>query len=408
LSASRQATPVSDAPVPDAHVPRRRSPWLGVRVERRPEPRLIGLYRVAAMVLGLSVALLLAPLLGPTPASEFYDLAFSGTFGTALGFSNVLVVAIPLAIAGLAASLPYRLGLWNIGIDGQVLIGAWMAFGLSRVFTELAAPLLIPLMMLAGMLGGALWILGPALARAYLGLNEIIVTFLLNFVAIAWTTYWVTGPWVDPVGGGGVRSEPLPTALELGSVNIGSVTTHWGIILAVALPIAAWLTVRLTRLGHEITVIGASERAAEYSGINVRRRIAGVMLAGGALGGVAGVVDMLGTLHQLAPSLGTIGFSAVVIAVLAGGSEPAVLVMAFVFAVLLVGGDSVGLAGVSPDLVFAMIGTTLLFAVAGDALARFRVIRTRQLGQYLHARPVAAPDAPAGSAEFSSRKDSDA
>ena len=320
------------------------------------------MYRLIAIVIGLVVAILVAPLLGSTPASEFYDIAWTGTLGSTLGFGNVLTVAIPLAIAGLAASIPYRLGLWNIGIDGQILMGAWLAFAVSRAMPDVAAPVLIPLMLVAGMLGGAAWILGPALARVYLGLNEIVTTFLLNFVASAWLTYWVTGPWRDPVvqTAGGIRSKPIPAQTDLGLLNLGGVVVHWGILVAVALPLAAWLTIRFTRVGYEITMSGASERAGRYAGIPVRRRLIGVMLVGGALGGLAGVIEMLGTLHQYGDGLtNNTGFSAVVIAVLAGASEPAVPVMAFVYAVLVVGGDAVGLTGVSPDIVFAMVGITL-------------------------------------------------
>jgi simple sugar transport system permease protein len=348
-------------------------------MERRGEPRFIGPYRVLAIIVGLAIALLLAPILAGVSASEFYDIAWTGTLGSSLGQGNVLTVAVPLAIAGLAASIPYRLGLWNIGIDGQILMGAWLALAVSMAFPDLAGPLLIPLMLIAGMIGGALWMLGPALARAYLGLNEIVTTFLLNFVAAAWLTYWVTGPWRDPaIAGGGIRSEPVPEQSQLGLLDLGGAQVHWGIVIAVALPVAAWATMRFSRFGYEVVITGASERAGGYAGIGVQRRVVTVMLTGGALGGLAGVVDMLGTLHQYGSGLSnSTGFSAVVIAVLAGGSELAVPIMAFVYAILVVGGDAVGLTGVSSELVFALVGITLLLATMGDALARFRLVRTR-------------------------------
>jgi ABC-type uncharacterized transport system permease subunit len=353
-----------------------------MRVERRPDPRYLGVYRVVAIIVGLAVALLVAPLIGSVPASDFYDLAWTGTLGSPLGLANVLTVAAPLIIAGLAASIPYRLGLWNIGIDGQILMGAWLAFAVSTAVPDLSAPLLIALMMLAGMVGGALWALGPALARAYLGLNEIITTFLMNFVAVAWMTYWATGPWFDPQSGGGVRSRPVPEQSELGLIELNGTLVHWGIVIAATLPVAVWLALRYSRTGYELTVTGASEKAGEYAGIPVRRKLVGALVAGGAIGGLAGVVDMLGALHQYGAGLSNnTGFSAVVVAVLAGGSELGVLVVGFVYAILIVGGDAVGLAGVSTDLVFALVGITLLLAAIGEALARFRVVRTRAVSR---------------------------
>jgi simple sugar transport system permease protein len=349
-----------------------------MRVERRSDPRYPAVYRVASILVGLAVALLVAPVLGSVPASDFYDLAWTGTLGSPLGLANVLTVAAPLIIAGLAASIPYRLGLWNIGIDGQILIGAWMAFGLGTLLPDLSGSLLIPLMMMAGMLGGALWALGPAVARAYLGLNEIITTFLLNFVAVAWMTYWGTGPWFDPASGGGIRSRPVPEQSELALIELNGTFVHWGIVMAAALPIGVWYALRHSRMGYELTVTGASEKAGAYAGIPVRRKLMGALVVGGAVGGLAGVVDMLGALHQYGAGLSNnTGFSAVVVAVLAGGAEIGVLVVGFVYALLIVGGDAVGLAGVSPDLVFALVGITLLLAAIGEALARLRVVRTR-------------------------------
>jgi simple sugar transport system permease protein len=361
----------------------------GWRIERKPDPRRMGLYRVVAVCIGIAVALLVAPLLSTTSASTFYNTAWTGTLGSPLGLSNLLAVAAPLIIAGLAASIPLRLGLWNIGIDGQILIGAWCATGLSYLLPHLSGAALIPLMMIAGLFGGALWIVLPALARVMLGVNEIVTTFLLNFVATAWMTYWITGPWLDPnSGGGGIRARPIPQQSELSLINVNGTLVHWGVAFAVALPLLVAGVIRYSRMGYELTITGGSERASRYAGVNVRRRQIGVMLVGGALAGLAGTIDMMGTIHQYSDGLtNNRGFDAVVVAVLAGGSAIGVFVMGLLYALLLAGSDAVSVVGVSNELVYGLIGITLMLGALGEAAARLKLVHTRQ------AEPAAEIDA---------------
>jgi simple sugar transport system permease protein len=361
----------------------------GWRLERRPDPRRIGVYRVTAVCVGVAIALLVAPLLSTASSGTFYHTAWTGTLGSPLGMANFLAVAAPLIIAGLGASIPLRLGLWNIGIDGQILVGAWFATGLSYLLPDVPGPLLIPLMMLAGMVGGAVWILLPALARVMLGVNEIVTTFLLNFVATAWMTYWVTGPWLDPnSGGGGIRARPVPDQAQLSLINVGGALVHWGVVLAIVLPLLVAGVMRFSRMGYELTITGGSERASFFAGINVRRRQIGVMLVGGALSGLAGTMDMLGTIHQYSDGLtNNRGFDAVVIAVLAGGSAIGVVVMGLLYALLLAGSDAVSVVGVSNELVYGLIGITLMLGALGEAAARLKLVHTRP------AAPVAEIDA---------------
>lgn len=355
-------------------------PELGWRIERRSRPRWVPAYRIGAILAGIAAALVVGPMLATGTTGEFYRLAWNGTLGTSIGLGSVLTVAVPLVIAGLAAAIPYRVGLWNVGIDGQILIGAWMAAGLGFVFPRLDALLLVPLMILAGAFGGGLWALGPALGRAYLGINEIVTTFLLNFVALSWMTYWVTGRWADPGAvGGGVRSKPLPEQTQLGLLSIDGTVVHWGALIAVGLPLVAWLTMRATRKGHELTIAGANPRAGAYAGIPVKRMLVGALVVGGAVGGVAGVVDMLGSLHQYGDGLtNNTGFTALVIAVLAGGSAVGIILTGVLYALLLVGGDAVSAAGVQSEIVFSLVGVTLLLAAGGEAFARLRFVRTRR------------------------------
>ncbi|MEA2418095.1 MAG: ral nucleoside transport system permease protein [Thermoleophilaceae bacterium] len=348
------------------------------RLEKRPEPKRVGLYRLIGGLSGVAIALVVIPLASATDPADFYDTLWTGTLGTPLGLSNVLSIAAPLIIAGLAASIPYKLRLWNIGIDGQILIGAWAASGVAFAFKNMAGPPLIALMFAAGMLGGAIWILIPALARVYLGVSEVITTFLLTFVAVAWVTYWASGPWADPNSGGGLRGELLPAQAELELLNLNGSFVHWGLIVAVVLPFAVWAYYRFTRSGFELQIVGSGAATGRYAGIAVNRKLMTAMLVGGALGGLAGAIEMMGTIHQLTLGLtNNTGFNAVVIAVLAAGSPIGVLVIGALFATMLAGGDAAGLAGVDPATVFIVIGSTLALGALGEAIGRLRLIRTR-------------------------------
>jgi ABC-type uncharacterized transport system permease subunit len=359
---------------------RRRRLSAPYRIELRSRPRRVTTYRIAGVALGLAIALLAAPLFAPSVGDGIYHFIWQGTFGTPIGIGNVLTTAAPLIIAGLAVALAYRMGLWNIGINGQILMGTWLALFLAFKLDHWSGYALVPLMFVAAAVGGALWMLIPALARVYLGINEIVTTFLLNFGATAWMSYWIRGAWFDEgAGGGGTRSRPAPEQTDLGLINIDGVLIHWGIIVAVVAPVLAWLVLTTTRAGFEMGISGASERTGRYAGIPVKRRMLSVLLASGAVGGLAGVVDLLGNTHYYGDALigGDIGFAAVVVAVLAGGSALGVIVVGFGYAAMTVGGDSMSVAGVPTEAVLALIGIILLLATAAEAIARVRFVRTR-------------------------------
>jgi ABC-type uncharacterized transport system permease subunit len=361
-----------------APAPRRRIfPW---SIERRPDPKQISLYRIVAVLAGLAIALLVAPVFSNVTAGDFYSSVWSGTLGSSLGMSNVLTILVPLALAGVAAAVPYRLGLWNVGIDGQMLMGAWFANWMAVLFPEMDGVFLVPLMLAAAIVGGALWILIPTWARISFGVSEVITTFLLNFVAVAWIVYWATGPWRAKNAAGGVRAEGLPGQAQIGFMTIDGAVVNWGLTIAILLPILFWLANRYTRSGFETTMVGSNEHVGRYSGMNVRRMFYLSMLIGGGVAGMAGAINMMGTAHELSPGITVdTGFNGLVIAVLAGANELGVLVLSVVYALLLAGGGSLGIVGVNSDLVLAVIGITLIFGSFGEAYARLRFVRTRGL-----------------------------
>jgi simple sugar transport system permease protein len=380
LGSPDATTPSHDDTEPAARSLLSRLPFADWRIERRPDSRRMGLYRVLSMTFGLIVAIGIGPLFASIPSSLAFHIAWVGTLGTANGIRQILTYAIPLVVGGLAVAIPLRLGRWNVGVDGQIYVGAWGATLIAFTFPHLAGPVLIPLMMVAGLIGGGLWILGPALARTYLGVSEIITTFLMNFVGLAWLTYWVVERWPYPAAAGGIRAKPLPQQALLNPINVGGLSLPAGVIFVVVLPLIVWAVMRFTRLGYEMRLAGASERVGRAAGIPVTRMQIGALVVGGALAGLAGTVDMVGNVQAYGIGLAnSYGLAAVAVAVLGGRTEIGVLIIGLLYSGLLAESNAVSIAGVSSELVLGLIGFTLLLGAMGEAIARLRIVRTKAI-----------------------------
>jgi simple sugar transport system permease protein len=348
----------------------------GWRLERRTVPGSASRYRVIAIAVGVLFSFAIGVVLSEGSTADFIRDLWNGSFGSAQGVSTLTTLAFPLILLGLAASIPFRLGLWNIGGEGQLFIGAWAAAGIAFLLAGLNGPLLIALMVVAGMAAGALWMLVPALGRVYLNISEIITTLLLNFVAGFWIIYWAGGPWRDPQSQGGLKSKLIPEESQLPPLEVGSASIPLGFLIAVGFALGLWLIVRQTTTGYEIAILGSSPRTATYAGIPARRLTIAVLLLGGALAGLAGTLQMSGEVHRYGDALSNnSGYTGIIIAVLAGGSELGVIVIALVFAVLTISGTIFRVAGASSDLIFAMYGVTLIFAAIGQGLAHVRLAR---------------------------------
>jgi simple sugar transport system permease protein len=343
-------------------------------IERRTHTVNLLWFRLGGALAGLVLAVAAVPLYASGDPGELYSKLWTGTFGSALGWESVLIAATPLILVALAASIPYRIGLWNVGGDGQMYMGAWVASAIAFSLPNLTQVALIPAMLIGAVVGGMVWMAIPALARAWLGVNEIITTLMANFIALYWLTYWASGPWAQQNAVGGVQSKILPAPAELARVTVGQVSFHWGFLIAVVAAVGLAAALRFSRLGFEMPVLGAGERAGRYAGIPTRRRIAQVLLLGGAMGGLAGAVEMLGTVHQYSAAISdNTGYSGIVVAILAAGSEIGVLAIGLVFAAISVGGAVLTTNNVSPGVATGLFGAVLLFAAIGDSLARFRI-----------------------------------
>jgi general nucleoside transport system permease protein len=333
-----------------------------------------GAYRIVALVVGLAIGALIAQTY-VIKQGDVYHTIYQATFGTPYGATAVMSYAGPLTLTALAFAVGYKVRLWNLGGEGQLFMGAWAASGVAFTFPGIPGPLLIALMIVASAIGGALWVLVPALARIYLGVTEVVTTLMLNFVAILWMTYFALNVWPPTPRNPLIASKDLPARTDLPPLTVGQVTVEAGLIVAVCMAVVLAVAFRKTRFGFSVRVTGASPRAAEYAAIPIKRLQLRIFLLSGALAGLAGGLELVGSVHALSDELSTnTGYNGIGVAVLAGSVFAMVPVMALVFGGLLASGNALSIDGLSTDATLFLTGFVLLLAAVGESASRFRVI----------------------------------
>lgn len=353
-----------------------------LRIEKRlSTPRWMNyVVPVVSIVVALLLGAILFAAAGVDPL-QAYSTMLAGAFASVDGLAGTAVKAIPLILCGLGVALAFRTLLWNIGAEGQLFMGAFAATGVALFLLPDAPPLiLIPAMLLAGFLAGALWGLIPGALKGLLGVNEIITSLMLNYVAILWTDYLIYGPWRDPQGYGFPGSAPFEAARF---PRLPGTRVHFGLVLGLlAAALIAFALVR-TRWGYETRVIGENQRAARYAGISLVKNILMVMFLSGGLAGLAGASELCGLSTprlQMGLSPGY-GYTAIIVAWLARLNPGAIVLVAFLFAGLLVGGDRVQIVMHLPRATAYILQGIVLFAILGGELfVRYRVRIVRERG----------------------------
>lgn len=346
-----------------------------VHLERRlhVEPRRAAVVRLLGVVTALLIAGIFLQITGRSALALLGEVVRS-TFGERRGLEETAVIATPILLDAIAVAIALRMRIWNIGAEGQFYIGAWAAAGIGIHF-HFPTPVLLVLMAIAGIIGGALWMLVPAIARAYWNVNEIITTLLLNFVAVTWVEWFSIDIWRDKQAAV-IQATPLMNARLPGL--FGSTTLHAGFLLPLALAAVAWYVFRNTRWGFEVDMIGGNPRAAEFAGINVRRRILTVMLISGAIAGLSGMVHLAGAAGRLQGTISnSYGFSGFIVAALAGGSFVGLVAGGLFIALLLHSGILLQTAGLSVYIVLAIYGLVLVGIAVAEMAARYRIVITR-------------------------------
>ena len=343
----------------------------------------------------LPLAILLALLCGALllaisgyPPIEAYMALLRGSLGNLNSIAEVLVKTTPLLITALGPTISNRAQVISIGAEGQICLGAMGAAAVGLFLGPLPGYVAIPLCMAAGIAVGALWggIAGYLKVRA--NANEVIVTLLMNYIAMNLVSYLVTGPWRDPS-----TVEPFTALITPGAylpTLIPGTRLHVGILIALAMVVLFWLLLRRTTLGYRFTVFGASPTVAEANGINGKRIILLSMLISGGMAGLAGAIELTGIHHRLLDGVSSnYGFTAIIIAVLGRGKPGRVLLASLFFAILTVGADamrrSLGIPVAVGTILQALV---LLFALGSEIYEQhlltkeqLRVRTTQQMGE---------------------------
>lgn len=325
---------------------------------------------VWAVILALLVGSILIVSGGANPI-DAYRALFGGAFFDYFGFGATLVKFSPILLAGLAVAIPLRAGLFNIGAEGQIYLGALFCTAAALYLPEMYAPLHILICVLAGALGGALWAAIAGVLKAYRGINEVIVTLLLNYVGINIVSYAASGPMME-VGAPYPYSPEISSALFLPYI-MPPTDAHAGAIFAVILALILAFCLKYTTFGFSMVMVGYNPKAARYAGIRVQRQIVLTMMLGGALAGLAGSFEVLGVKYRLFQSFSPgYGFDGIVVAFMAAASPIFVVIAALFYAGLRSGAQFMQRAvGIDSTVVDAIQGLIVLF-IAVSLSFRFR------------------------------------
>ena len=318
----------------------------------------------SSILIALMIGGFLFLLVGANPLRAYGEMLW-GAFGSPDNFSEVLVRSTPIILCGLSVGLAGSMLIWNVGAEGQLVMGgvagAWVALFVSSALPSFAV---IPAMIAAGFLGGGLWGLIPGILRARLGVNEIITSLMLNYVAIFWLEHLYFGPWRDPAGRGFPGTAMFPDVAWF--PRFFGTRMHLGLPIGLAAALFIGYLLAHTRWGYEIRVAGANSRAARYARIDIQRSILWIMLVSGGLAGLAGLCETAGIHYRLQQGLAVgNGYIGIVVAWLARLRPGAIVLTSVLLGALMVGGDQVQIAMQVPSAIGLALQGAILFCVLG-------------------------------------------
>ena len=314
------------------------------------------------------------------PLGQSYALLLEGGFGSVFALSETLTRATPLILTGLAATVAFKARLYNIGAEGQLYAGALAAVAVGGLHggEGLALPfwLLFILMLLTAALAGALLLLGPALLKAKLGVDEVVTTLLLNFIMLLFVSLMLDGPMKDPTAMGWPQSVTLQSELELSKL-IAQTRVHTGLLWACGLAVSLWAFLKFTVPGFDIRATGANTRAAVFAGVPVTRAVVLVALLSGGLAGLAGAIEVAGRTSYVTLDMSPgYGYTGIVIAMLAALNPLGVVAAAVFVAGVLVGADTMSRAvGVPTYIADVIVAASLISVLVATLLTQYRVVR---------------------------------
>jgi len=355
-------------------------------------PRLLQLVRTlvsssGAILLALAVGAVFILISNQNPL-EAYRALLDGAFNGRRAIAETLVAATPMILGGLAFAVAARAGMFNIGIEGQLVVGSLAGGIVAAMDLGLPTILYVPVVLLAGGIAGGLWGAVPGILKARSGASEVITTIMLNYLAFRLSTYAVTNAatWLDYVDPQQKATLKAPPEARL-PIILGGTRLHAGFLVAIGSALVLWYLLFRTTFGYKIRTVGLSQGAAAFAGIGWGKTITLAMFASGMLGGLAGVVEVSGLLGRHYDSRAGYGFTAIAVGLVGRNNPIGVILAGLLFGVLRNGSNAMqAQAGTSKELVSILQGLVILSI---SALAAIEYMRSRRA-----ARVETAPPAP--------------
>ena len=326
-----------------------------------------------ALGLTLLFGTIMFTFLGQNPARALY-IYFVLPLTDAYLIEQIVLKATPLILIAVGLSVCFRSGNWNIGAEGQYLIGGMFGSIIPVFFNELQSPIVLPLMMIMGMIGGMLYAAIPAFLKARFGTNEILTSLMLVYVAQQFVDWLVRGPWRDPKGMGFPGTKSFNDSAILPDLVSGG-DAHFGAVFAVLAAIAVWFMLSKTLKGFEVTVLGECPRAGRFAGFSAKKMTIFAFLVSGALAGLAGIGEVSGSVEKLDDKLSLgYGFTAIIVAFLGRLNPLGIVAAGLILALSYIGGEEAQIVlQISNRATNVFQGLLLFFVLACDTLIHYRI-----------------------------------
>ena len=302
------------------------------------------------------------------------------------GFSYVVVYSVPYIVAGLSVAFSFKTGVFNIGAEGQFVVGSMAAAVVGILCPNLPKPLLIPLCFLAAMAAGAFWGVIVGFLKTKWGINEVLSMIMFNWIAFYLSNFIAGIPGIKNEGSAEATKNISANASMLFSKDfIKSAglcpTANWGILVAIVVMLLAWFIIEKTTLGYELKAVGSNKFAAEYGGINVNRSILTALAISGALAGLAGALQLMGMGSRISifSSQEGFGFAGIVVALIGVSNPFGVLIAGLFYGALMYGGSKLNLEGVPTQLISVIVGTVVFFIAISIIFQNLRNLRSRSM-----------------------------
>ncbi len=353
-----------------------------IRIEPRRDPPAALFYLTPVLAVAATVALgaLLFAALGYAPGRTLYHF-FVSPLTTVNGLAELALKATPLVMIAVGLAAGFRAGVWNIGAEGQLTLGALAGGFVALRLLDVDAPWVLPLMALAGIAGGMAWGAIPAFLKTRFDVSEILVSLMLTYVALLLLNLLVHGPLKDPMGFGFPQSAMFGPSANLPLLVEGT-RLNAGTLVALGVVLAAWLVMARTIVGFQIRVVGEAPAAARYAGFSGTRIVWLTLLASAGLAGLAGTFEVAGPIGQLVPVVSPgYGFTAIIVAFLGRLHPVGILFAGLLMALSYIGGENAQVAVNLPRAATGVFQGLLLFMLlASDFLVRYRVRRAKPAG----------------------------